>query len=52
MTEEQIKLISKWIIENSSRPFTASEREALKQAVDDSRNWEELIAVAILSRLM
>jgi len=52
MTEEQIKLISKWIIENSSRPFTVSEKEALKQAVDDSRNWEELIAVAILSRLM
>lgn len=52
MTEEQIKLICKWIIENSSRPFTEMEKETLKQAVDSSRNWEELITLAFISRMM
>ena len=50
MTEEQIKLLCKWLIENSSRPLTNLEKEALKQAVDSSKNWEELITVALLSR--
>ena len=52
MTEEQIKLLCKWLIENSSRPLTNLEKEALKQAVDSSKNWEELITVALLSRMM
>ena len=52
MTEEQIKLLCKWLIENSSRPLTNLEKEALKQAVDSSKNWEELITVALLSRTM
>lgn len=52
MTEEQIKLICKWIIENSARPLTNVEKEALKQAVDSSRNWEELLTVVVLSRMI
>lgn len=52
MTEEQIKILCKWIIENSSRPLTDLEKEALKQAIDSSKNWEELITVALLSRMM
>ena len=52
MTEEQIKFICKWLIENASRPLTELEKEALKQAVDSSKNWEELIMVALLSRMM
>ncbi len=52
MTEEQIKLICKWIIENSSRPLTDLEKETLKHAVDSSKNWEELLTVAIVSRMM
>lgn len=52
MTEEQIKLLSKWLIDNSTKPFTDLERQALKQAVDSSKNWEELISVAMVSRMM
>lgn len=52
MTEEQIKFLCKWLIENSSRPLTDQEKEILKQAVDSSKNWEELITVALLSRMI
>ena len=52
MNEEQIKFLCKWLIENSSRSLTDLEKEALKQAVDSSKNWEELITVALLSRMM
>lgn len=52
MTEEQIKFLCKWFIENSSRPLTDIEKKVLKQAVDSSKNWEELIVVALLSRIM
>ena len=52
MSEEQIKILCKWLIENSSRPLTDLEKEALKQAVDSSKDWEELITVALLSRMM
>lgn len=52
MTEEQIKFLCRWIIENSSRPLTDMEKEMLKQAIDSSKNWEELLTVAINSRTM
>ncbi len=52
MTEEQVKLICKWLVENSSRPLTDLEKELLKQAIDSSKNWEELLTVAIVSRMM
>lgn len=52
MTEEQIKFLCKWLIENSSRPLTDLEKEALKQAIDNSKSWEELITVAFLSGMM
>ena len=52
MTEEQVKLICKWLVENSSRPLTDFEKEMLKQAIDSSKNWEELLTVAIVSRMM
>ena len=52
MTEEQVKLICKWLVENSSRPLTDLEKEMLKQAIDSAKNWEELLTVAIVSRMM
>lgn len=52
MTEEQIKFLCKLLIENSSRPLTDQEKEMLKQAVDSSKNWEELITVGLLSRIV
>ncbi len=52
MTEEQIKFLCKWLIENSAKPLTDLEKEVLKQAVDNSNNWEELITVTLLSRMI
>lgn len=52
MTEEQIKFICKWLIENSSREFTDLQKETLKRAVDSSKNWEELLLVVAASRGM
>ena len=52
MNEEQIKFLCKWLIENSSKPLTDLEKEALKQAVDSSKNWGGLITIAFLSRVM
>ena len=51
MTEEQVKFLCKWLIDNTSRPLSEQEKEVLKQAVDSSKNWEELITVALLSRM-
>ena len=47
MNEQQIKLLCKLAIENSNRPFTDAEKELLKQAIDQARNWEDLFAVAL-----
>ncbi|MBR0341472.1 MAG: hypothetical protein IJH64_04405 [Oscillospiraceae bacterium] len=52
MSEEQIKILCKWLIENSTLPLTDLEKEALKQAADSSKNWEERITVSLLSRMM
>ena len=51
MTEEEIKAICKFIVENGKRNFTDAEKELIKQAIDQSRNWQELLAVAIASNM-
>ena len=47
MTEQEIKLLCKFAVERSSRPFTKTEKELLKQAIDNAKNWEELLSIAI-----
>lgn len=47
MTEEQLKVLCKWIIDNGDRPLTDAEKELIKQAIDKSKNVEELTAVAV-----
>ncbi len=50
MTEEEIvKNLSKILIENRNRNLTDAEKELLKQAIDESRNWQELMAVLIVA---
>ena len=49
MTEQQIKLLCKLAVERSNRPFTEMEKELLKQAIDNAKNWEEFISIAIAS---
>ena len=47
MTEEQIKTLCKWIIDNGNRPFSDSEKVLIKQAIDKAKNVKELTTVAI-----
>lgn len=52
MTEEQVKIICKWIVENSNRPLNRLEKEIIKQAIDTSKTVEELAKVAIASMIV
>ena len=36
-------------MECGNRPFSKSEKEALKEAIDHANNWDELLVVAIAS---
>lgn len=49
MTSQQIKELCKLVIEHGQRDFAEIEKEMLKAAVDQSRNWQELFTVAITS---
>jgi hypothetical protein len=49
MTEQEIKETCKYVIEHGKREFTENEKEILKAAVPQSRNLQELFAVAIAS---
>lgn len=44
MTEEQVKFLCKWIVDNSNRPLNELEKELIKQAIDNSKNPQEMIA--------
>ena len=52
MTEEElVKALTKFLIENGKNNLTEVEKELLKQAVDQSRNWQELLTVAMMARV-
>ena len=44
MIEEQVKVLCKWIVDNSNRPLNELEKELIKQAIDNSKNPQEMIA--------
>ncbi|MBQ8749268.1 MAG: hypothetical protein IJZ29_02210 [Clostridia bacterium] len=48
MTEEQIKFLCKLFVENSNRPLTDFDKELLKQAIDNAKNYPEMISSIIL----
>ena len=41
MTEQQIKAITKFCLDNGRRKLTDEEKELIKLAIDQSSNWEE-----------
>lgn len=49
MTEEQLKFLCKWLIDNGNRPLSDTEKEAIKQAIDKANSIEDLTAVAVAS---
>ena len=42
MTEQQIKAITKWFIDNSNRPLSKEDKEIIKHEVDEANSWGEL----------
>ena len=51
MTEEQVKFICKWIVENCNRPLSKWDKELIKQAIDNAKTVEELANVAIATMM-
>lgn len=49
MTEQQIKAITKFCLDNGRRKLTDGEKELIKLAIDQSSSWEELLKVMITS---
>ena len=47
MTEQQIKFLCIWAVENSNRPLADAEKEILKQAIENAKNIEDLLAIAL-----
>ncbi|MBQ8619150.1 MAG: hypothetical protein IJ418_16840 [Clostridia bacterium] len=52
MTEQQVKSLCKWAVENGERRLTDEEKELIKQAIDEAENIEELFAVAFATALI
>ncbi len=48
MNEEQIKTLCKFLVENGNRNLSDVEKALFKQAIDQSRNWQELFATMII----
>lgn len=47
LEQQQIKFLCKWAVENSNRPLADAEKEILKQAIDNAKNIEDLLAIAL-----
>lgn len=47
MTEDQIKALCKWAVDNGKRPFTQVEKEAIKETIDQAQNAYELLIIAL-----
>ena len=50
MTEEQVKFLCKWMVDNGNRPLTEFEKEVIKQAIDNAKSPQET-AASILALL-
>ncbi len=42
MTEQEIKAITKWVVDNSNRPLSDQDKEIIKRAVDNANSMGEL----------
>ena len=50
MNEEQLKAVCKFLVENGNRNLSDIEKALLKQAIDQSRNWQELFITMMLAK--
>lgn len=42
MTEEEYKLLCKWLVDNGNRPLTEIEKELIKQTIDNAKSPMEI----------
>ena len=47
MTEQEVKLLCKWAVQNGNHHFTDAEKELLKQAIDHAGSVEDLLVIAL-----
>ena len=52
MTEQNLKDLCNWALENSNKPLSEEQKELLKHAIDSSKTIEELFTTAIISNLI
>ncbi len=52
MTEQNLKDLCKWALENSNKPLSKEQKELLKHAIDNSKTVENLFTTAIISNLI
>jgi len=50
MNEEQLKAVCKFLVENGNRNLSDIEKALLKQAIEQSRNWQELFITMMLAK--
>jgi hypothetical protein len=50
MTEEQYKFLCKWIVDNGNRPLSETDKELIKQAIDNAKSPAEIV-LSILALL-
>lgn len=50
MTEENVKFLCKWMVDNGNRPLTEFEKDLIKQAIDNAKSAQEMV-IAILTLL-
>lgn len=47
MTEQDVKFLCKWEIENGQRQLTPVEKELLKNGIDDAKSFQDFLAVVL-----
>lgn len=47
MTEQDVKFLCKWAIENGQRQLTPAEKELLKKGIDDAKSFQDFLAVVL-----
>lgn len=47
MTEQDVKFLCKWVIENGQRQLTPVEKELLKNGIDDAKSFQDFLAVVL-----
>ncbi len=50
-TEEQVKCLSKMIIDNKDKQLTSEEKEIIKHTIDQAATPQQLLEVVLASRL-